>query len=143
MGKTSQDDAFSAAERAAMKERAAELRAGTGSDGERDVLAAIEALPEGERATASAFHALVRDVAPDLVPRTWYGMPAYAEPGRKGKVVCFFTSASKGESRYGVVGFTDSAALDQGSMWPTSYALLRWNATNEKKLRALVRRATT
>ncbi|GAA1428364.1 DUF1801 domain-containing protein [Microlunatus lacustris] len=137
-----EEDGFSAAERDAIRQRAAELRAqADGSDGEQDVLTAIDQLPEEEQTLALAFHTVVREVAPGLVPRTWYGFPAYARPGRRGGVVCFFTSASKGGTRYHVVGFGDAAALDEGSLWPTSYALLRWTADNERELGALVARA--
>ena len=135
-------DGLSARERAAVRERAAELRAQAGgSDGEQDVLAAVDRLPEEEQGVALAFHALVRDAAPGLVPRTWYGFPAYARPGSRGGVVCFFTSASKGGTRYHVVGFGDAARLDDGTLWPTSYALVRWGPENEERLRALVVRA--
>lgn len=136
---TAPTSSFSDAERAAIAERAAELRARAGgSDGESDVLAAIEAMPADEQALALAFHVLVREVAPDLAPRTWYGMPAYATPGKKGKVVCHFTGATKGGARYCTVGFTDSAALDDGALWPTAFALTRWSATIEATLRTLV-----
>lgn len=133
---------FSAEESAAMKERAKELKAPTGGlEGEADVLAKIDEMPGPDKALAKGFHQLVHEVAPDLVPRTWYGMPAYATPGRSGKVVCFFQSAEKMKTRYNTVGFSDSASLDQGSMWPTAFALLRWNSAVEEELRALVERA--
>jgi len=98
-------------------------------------------MPDEDRALPTSFPQLVHDVAPDLVHRTWYGMPAFGTPGRDGKVVCFFQSAAKMRTRYNTIGFSDIACLDEGSMWPTSFALLRWNATNEKQLRALVKSA--
>jgi len=144
MTTTTKSGGFSAEESAAMKARAAELKAQAGgSDGEADVLAKINEMPDEDKALATCFHQLVHEVAPDLVPRTWYDMPAYATSGRSGKVVCFFQSASKMKTRYNTVGFSDSASLDEGSMWPTSFALQRWNATNDKELRALVKKAVT
>ena len=131
-------DGFSDLEKAAMKERANELKAqarGSKADGEADALAKIGEMPDDERELATAFHELVKAVAPGLAIRTWYGMPAYTKDG---KVVCFFQSGAKMKTRYCTVGFSDSAALDEGSLWPTSYAVTAWNPTNEKKLRALV-----
>lgn len=125
-----------------MKDRAKELKAqASGSDGEADVLAKIDQMPGEDKALATCLHQLVHEVAPGLVPRTWYGMPAYATSGRSGKVVCFFQSAKKMKTRYNTVGFSDAASLDDGSMWPTSFSLLRWDSTVEKKLRALVKKA--
>lgn len=133
-------DGFSAAEKAAMKERSAELKApATDPDGEADVLAKIAEMPAEDQGLAAKFHELVREVAPELAPRTWYGMPAYAMPGRSGKVICFFQSATKLKTRYNTIGFSDTAALDEGSMWATSFAVLSWNAANEPQLRDLVR----
>jgi uncharacterized protein YdhG (YjbR/CyaY superfamily) len=138
---------FTAEERAAMRERAQELKASArrGSragkaDGERDVLAKIAAMPAPDRAMAERLHALVKASAPALSPRTWYGMPAYAKDG---KVVCFFQSAHKFKSRYATLGFSDTAKLDEGAMWPTSFALKRLTAADEKKIAALVRKAVS
>jgi len=136
---------LSADERAAVKERAQELKtaAQRGSraskaDGEKDLLAKIAEMPEPDRAIAKRLHAIVTKTAPDLAPRTWYGMPAYAKGG---KVVCFFQSAQKFKTRYATLGFSDSANLDAGAMWPTSYALKKLTAAEEAKIVALVARA--
>jgi uncharacterized protein YdhG (YjbR/CyaY superfamily) len=136
---------FTAEERAAMKERARELkaeeRAKNGkADGESDVLAKIAEMEEPDRAMAERLHEIVKDTAPDLAPRTWYGMPAYA---RDGKVVCFFQSAQKFKSRYATLGFSDRANLDEGAMWPTSYALTKLTKAEEKKIAALVKQAVS
>jgi len=128
---------FTAEERAAMKERASELKRGTG-DGERDVLAKIAELEEPDRALAERIHALVKAAAPNLTPKTWYGMPAYA---RDGKVVCFFQSARKFKARYATLGFNDAARLDEGSMWPTAFALKKLTKKDEATIRALVKKA--
>jgi hypothetical protein len=128
--------AFTAEERAAMKERAKERR-GSG-DGESDVLAKIAEMAEPDRAMAERLHALITTSAPDLVPRTWYGMPAYAKDG---KVVCFFQSAQKFKSRYATLGFSDKASLDEGAMWPTSFALKELTAAAEERIGALVKQA--
>ncbi len=128
---------FTKEERAAMKERAREAKAGK-ADGEGDVLAKIAEMPDSDRVMAERLHALVRSTAPALAPRTWYGMPAYAKDG---KVVCFFQSAAKFKSRYATVGFSDKANLDKGAMWPTSYALKELTPAEEKKIAALVRKA--
>ena len=134
---------FSADERAAMKARAheqkAEARANKNkADGERDLLAAIAAMKGRDRALAKRVHAIVTAAAPDLWPKTWYGMPAYA---KEGKVVCFFKDAGKFESRYATFGFEEAANLDEGPMWPTSFALKDLTATEEKKIAALVKKA--
>ena len=129
---------FTAEERAAMRERARELKAGK-TDGESDVLAKIAEMPEQDRAMAERLHAIVKAAAPGLSPRTWYGMPAYARAD--GKVVCFFQSAQKFKSRYATLGFSDRANLDDGAMWPTSFALKRLTAAEEKRIRALVKKA--
>jgi uncharacterized protein YdhG (YjbR/CyaY superfamily) len=129
---------FTDEERAAMKERARELK-GKG-DGESEVLAKIAEMPEADRAKAERLHAIVKDSAPDLKPRTWYGMPAYAKDG---KVVCFFQSAQKFKSRYATLGFSDKANLDDGAMWPTSFALKELGAAEEKKIGALVKNAVS
>ena len=134
---------FTAEERAAMKERARELKAESGrgsrkADGESDLLAKIAEMPESDRAMAERLHALVRKAAPALEARTWYGMPAYAKDG---KVVCFFQSAAKFGSRYATFGFSDRANLDDGAMWPTSFALKKLTAADEKRIAALVKKA--
>ena len=128
---------FTAEERAAMKERARELKRGT-DDGEQDVLEKIAEMEEPDRAMAERIHAIVTAAAPDLTPRTWYGMPAYA---RDGKVVCFFQSAQKFKARYATLGFSDAARLDEGSMWPTAFALKKLTKKDEATIRALVKKA--
>jgi uncharacterized protein YdhG (YjbR/CyaY superfamily) len=136
---------LTADERAAVKERSQELKtaAQRGSraskaDGEQDLLAKIAEMPEPDRAMAKRLHAIVTKTAPDLSPRTWYGMPAYAKGG---KVVCFFQSAQKFKTRYATLGFSDSANLDAGAMWPTSFALKKLTAAEEAKIVSLVNRA--
>jgi len=132
---------FTAEERAAMKERAQELKAeARKEDGERALLAKVAEMPEPDRAMAERLHAIVKASAPDLVPKTWYGMPAYAKDG---KVVCFFQSADKFNSRYATFGFSDEANLDEGAMWPTSFALKELTAAGEKKIGALVKKAVS
>jgi uncharacterized protein YdhG (YjbR/CyaY superfamily) len=126
---------FTAEERAAMRERAKELK---GAAGESDVLAKIAEMPKSDRVMAERLHEIVKASAPGLSPRTWYGMPAYAKGG---KVVCFFQSAQKFKSRYATLGFSDQANLDKGAMWPTSYALKELTAAEEKKIAALVKKA--
>jgi hypothetical protein len=138
-GKTSKG--FTAEERAAMRERARELKAAAGkADGESDVLAKIAEMPEADRVMADRLHALIKSSAPDLSPRTWYGMPAYAKGA---KVVCFFQSAQKFKSRYATFGFSDNANLDEGSMWPTAFALKELTAADEARIVALVKRAVS
>ena len=142
-GKTSAG--FSAEERAAMKERAKELRAEAraGKDraaGERAVLAKIVEMPEPDRAMAERLHAIIEESAPVLSPKTWYGMPAYA---KEGKVVCFFQSGQKYNSRYSTFGFQDAANLDEGAMWPTAFALTELTAADEAKIAALVKKAVS
>ena len=130
---------FTAEERAAMKERARELKAERSrAEGESDVLEKIAEMPKSDRAMAKRIHAIVKDSAPDLLPRTWYGMPAYTKDGN---VICFFQSAAKFKSRYATFGFNDRANLDAGAMWPTSFALKKLSAAEEKKIRALVKKA--
>jgi len=130
---------FTAEERAAMKERAQELKAeGRRAEGESDVLAKIAEMPEPDRIMAERLHAIVKASAPALSPKTWYGMPAYAKDG---KVVCYFQSADKFNSRYATFGFNDTANLDKGAMWPTSFALKELTAAEEAKIGALVKRA--
>jgi uncharacterized protein YdhG (YjbR/CyaY superfamily) len=140
--KPATDKGFTAEERAAMKERARELKAARGgkADGESDLLAKIAEMPEPDRSMAERLHALVKATAPDLAPRTWYGMPAYAKDG---KVVCFFQAASKFNARYATFGFNDTANLDKGDMWPTSFALKTLTDADEKKLGTLVKRAVS
>jgi uncharacterized protein YdhG (YjbR/CyaY superfamily) len=126
-----------------MKARAAELKAEARAsknraDGERDVLAAIAAMQDSDRDMAKRLHAIVEAAAPNLWPRTWYGMPAYA---RDGKVVCFFKGAGKFDSRYATFGFEEAANLDAGTMWPTSFALTKLTPADEKKIAALVKKA--
>jgi uncharacterized protein YdhG (YjbR/CyaY superfamily) len=124
-----------------MKERARELKAEAGqADGESAVLAKIAGMPEPDRAMARRLHALVRASAPALSPKTWYGMPAYAKDG---KVVCFFQGAHKFRSRYATLGFSDEANLDEGAMWPTSFALKQLTAAEEARIAALIKRAVS
>jgi uncharacterized protein YdhG (YjbR/CyaY superfamily) len=127
---------FTAEERAAMKERVHELK-GMG-DGESEVLAKIAAMSEPDRSMAKRLHAIIKAAAPSLTPKTWYGMPAYA---RDDKVVCFFQGAAKFKTRYATFGFSDKANLDDGAMWPNSYALTELTAAVEAKIGALVRKA--
>ena len=132
---------FSAEERAAMKERAQELKAAKGKkDGERAVLEAIAKMPEADRALAERVHAIVEASAPALSPKTWYGMPAYAKDG---KVVCFFRNASKFKERYAMFGFNDSANLDEGAMWPVAFAVKELTAADEKRIVELVKKAVS
>jgi uncharacterized protein YdhG (YjbR/CyaY superfamily) len=136
---------FTDDERAAMKERARELKAEArrGADraaGERDLLSKIAEMKGPDRAMAKRLHAIVTASAPALEPKTWYGMPAYA---RDGKVVCFFQSAEKFKARYATLGFSDEANLDKGEMWPTSFALKELTAAEEAKIAALVKRAVS
>ena len=127
---------FTAEEKAAMRARARELKAKT--DGETAVRAAIAEMKGRDRAIAKRLHAIVKENAPGLSPKTWYGMPAYAKDG---KVVCFFRDAGKFKERYAIIGFNDSAKLDDGAMWPTAFALTRLTAAEEKKITALVKKA--
>jgi uncharacterized protein YdhG (YjbR/CyaY superfamily) len=132
---------FSAEERAAMRERARELKAEAAkADGESALLAKIAEMKGTDRAIAERLHAIVKDTAPGLSAKTWYGMPAYAKDG---KIVCFFKSAEKFNSRYATLGFEEAAKLDQGPMWPTSFALTELTAAEEKKIAALVKKAVT
>jgi uncharacterized protein YdhG (YjbR/CyaY superfamily) len=136
--RTRETDGFTADERAAMKERAREVRRGSKADGESDVLAKIAELPDADRAMAERLHALVKEHAPDLAPRTWYGMPAYAKDG---EVVCHFQSAAKFKSRYATLGFSDKASLDDGAMWPVAYALTGLTPAAEQRIVALLQKA--
>ncbi len=142
-GKTSKG--FTDEERAAMKERAQELKAEARAnkdkaDGESDVLAKIAEMPEPDRAMAKRLHAIIKASAPALSPKTWYGMPAYAKDG---KVVCFFQSAQKFKTRYATFGFSDTANLDEGAMWPTAFALKELTAAEEARIGALVKKAVS
>jgi uncharacterized protein YdhG (YjbR/CyaY superfamily) len=130
-------EGFTAEEKAAMKARARELKAN--EDGESAVRDAIAKMSPKDRAIAKRVHELVKAAAPDLTPKTWYGMPAYAN--KDGKVVCFFRDAGKFKDRYATFGFNDRAKLDQGSMWPVAYALTKLTAADETKIRALVKKA--
>jgi uncharacterized protein YdhG (YjbR/CyaY superfamily) len=137
---------FTAEERAAMKERAKELKAEARAnknraEGERAVLDKIAEMPEPDRVMAERLHAIVKASAPELSPKTWYGMPAYANAD--GKVVCYFTPASKFDSRYATFGFNDDANLDDGAMWPTSFALTELTAADEARIGALVKKAVS
>ena len=140
---------FTAEERAAMQERARELKAEArrgprakknGADGEREVLAKIAEMAEPDRSMAERLHAIIKAAAPALSPRLWYGMPAYA---REGNVVCFFQDAAKFKARYATLGFSDKAKLDDGAMWPSSYALTELTAADEARIGALVKKAVS
>ncbi|MBX6773232.1 MAG: DUF1801 domain-containing protein [Chloroflexi bacterium] len=137
---------FTDEERAAMRERAQELKAARRGpragkeDGESDVLAKIAEMPEPDRTMAERLHALIKATAPDLSPRTWYGMPAYAKDGQ---VVCFFQGAHKFKTRYATLGFSDKANLDEGAMWPTAFALKELTAAEEARIVELIKRATS
>jgi uncharacterized protein YdhG (YjbR/CyaY superfamily) len=138
---------FTDEERAAMKERAQELkteagrgRRGKKADGESDVLAKIAEMPKADRAMAKRLHAIIKDSAPELSPKTWYGMPAYAKDG---KIVCFFQSAQKFNTRYATFGFSDTASLDEGALWPVAFALKELTATGEARIVALVKKAVS
>ena len=133
---TNKNEGFTAEEKAAMKARARELKAN--QDGESALRAAIAAMSPQDRAIAKRLHELIKATAPDLSPKTWYGMPAYAKDG---KVVCFFRDAGKFKERYAMFGFNDSAKLDEGSMWPIAFALKKLTAADEAKIRALVKKA--
>jgi uncharacterized protein YdhG (YjbR/CyaY superfamily) len=140
-------EGFTDEERAAMKERGKELKAAARrgaragkADGESDVLAKIAEMPEPDRAMAERLHAIIKASAPALSPKTWYGMPAYAKDG---KVVCFFTAASKFNSRYATFGFNDTANLDEGTMWPASFALTKLTAADEARISELVKKAVS
>jgi uncharacterized protein YdhG (YjbR/CyaY superfamily) len=137
MSATKKKEGFSAEEKAAMRARAKELKAA--AEGEEAVLAALEKMSPDDRALGERIHAIVKDTAPDLTPKTWYGMPAYA---REGKVLVFFRNAEKFKERYAMLGFQDNANLDDGSMWPVAFALTkRLTKADETKIRALVKQA--
>ncbi len=137
---------FADDERAAMKERAKELKAEARAnknreEGEKDVQAKIAEMPDSERAIATRLHEIISANAPDLMPKTWYGMPAYANA--EGKIVCFYQSAAKFDTRYGTLGFNDSANLDDGNVWAVAYAVKSLTAAEEKKISALVKQAVS
>jgi uncharacterized protein YdhG (YjbR/CyaY superfamily) len=135
------DTGFTAEERAAMKERAKELKAeAEKADGENTLLAKITEMPEPDRSMAQRLHEIIKTSAPTLTPKTWYGMPAYA---RDGKVICYFQSAHKFGARYATFGFNDTANLDEGAMWPTSFALKELTAAEEARISALVKKAVS
>jgi len=142
-GRETPADGWTDEERAAMKEHAKELKAAAKrgaakADGEADVVAKIAEMPASDRAMAERIHEIVKASAPDLDPRTWYGMPAYAKDG---KVICFFQAANKFKARYATFGFNDIANLDEGAMWPTSWALTKLTAADEATIGALVKKA--
>ncbi len=142
-GRNAAGKGFTAEEKAAMKERAKELKAEERANkdwaaGEKDLLEKIADMPKQDKALATRIHEIVSKTAPDLMPKTWYGMPAYA---RDGKIVCFFQAADKFKSRYATLGFTDEANLDQGTLWPTSFGLTKLTAAEETKIRSLVKKA--
>jgi len=144
--KPAKSEGFTAEERAAMRERAKELKAEARAGksraaGERALLAKIAEMPEPDRALAERLHAIVTSSGPDLMPKTWYGMPAYAN--EDGKVVCFFRNASKFKERYAMFGFNDVANLDEGAMWPIAFALRELTAADEKTIGALVKKAVS
>ena len=139
MSPTKNKEGFSAEEKAAMRARAKELKAA--EDGETAVREALDAMRPEDRALGERLHALVMHNAPELTPKTWYGMPAYAN--KDGKVVCFFRNATKFKERYAIVGFNDSANLDEGSMWPVAYALKELTKADEAKIAKLVERAVS
>jgi len=132
-------EGFTAEERAAMKERARELKAGK-ADGEAEVLAKIAEMTGADRAIAERVHAIVKAAAPELSSRTWYGMPAYSKAGN---VVCYFQPAQKFKSRYSTLGFSDKANLDDGAMWPVAYAVAELDAAEEKRITELVKQAVS
>lgn len=140
------NETFTEEERAAMKEAAEERKAearrkksGKKADGEADLLAKVKEMPTADREIAERIHAIVKENAPNLTPKTWYGMPAYANAD--GKVVCFFQAAAKFKARYATFGFNDAAKLDEGDLWPTSFAVIKLTAAEEKRIADLVRKA--
>jgi len=138
---TKEQQGFSAEEKAAMRERARELKAAKNrADGEADVLAKIAAMNDKDRALAERIHAIVKQTAPQLVPRTWYGMPAYSKDD---KILCYFRDAQKFKTRYATFGFSDNARLDDGDMWPTDFALTEMSPEVEQRIAALIERAVS
>jgi len=141
MKTTKATESFTAEEREAMKERAREAKAASSkADGLNDLLAKIAEMPEPDRSMADRVHAIVMAAAPDLAPRTWYGMPAYAKDG---KTICFFQAASKFKVRYSTFGFQPDAMVDDGSMWPVAYALTELTAADEARIAELVKKAVS
>jgi uncharacterized protein YdhG (YjbR/CyaY superfamily) len=139
--KKKKSDGFTAEERAAMRERVKEMKAAKGrEEGEKALREKIAEMGKSDRAMAERIHAIVEKTAPGLVPRTWYGMPAYSKDD---KVICFFRPAEKFKERYATFGFNDNANLDQGSMWPTTFGLKKLTATDEKKIASLVKKAVS
>jgi len=143
---TQNSEGFTDAEKAAMKARAKELKAEARKnkkkeDGENDLLEKVAEMPEPERSMATRVHKIIKAAGPDLLPKTWYGMPAYANAD--GKVVCFFQGASKFDSRYATLGFNDTANLDDGAMWPTAFALIELTDAVEAKIAKLVKQAVS
>ena len=139
---TEKSQGFSAAEKAAMRERAKELKAeARKADGEKALLEKVAEMPKPDRVMAERIHEIVKANAPDLSPKTWYGMPAYADTD--GKIVIYFQDAAKFDSRYATFGFNDTANLDDGAMWPTSFALKKLTAADEKRIAALVKKAVS
>ena len=136
MSPTKKNEGFTAEEKAAMRARAKELKAA--EEGEEAVTSALAKMSREDRTLGERIHAIVKETAPDLTPKTWYGMPAYAKDGQ---LVCFYQPAEKFEARYATFGFNDPAKLDDGAMWPTSWALLELTAAEEKKIAALVKKA--
>ena len=139
MSPTKKKEGFSAEEKAAMRARAKELKAAT--DGESAVQEALDAMTPHDRVIGERLHAIVKDAAPELTPKTWYGMPAYAN--KEGKVVCFFRDAAKFKERYAMLGFNDSAQLDDGSMWPVAFALTKLTKADEARIAKLVKQAVS
>jgi uncharacterized protein YdhG (YjbR/CyaY superfamily) len=138
---TKKSKGFTAEEKAAMRERARELKAAASdAEAEREVLAKIAEMPDADRVMAERIHALVKETVPDIAPKTWYGMPAYA---RDGKTICFFKPAAKFKVRYATLGFSDKANLDDGAMWPTEFALKELTADAEARIAALVKQAVS
>lgn len=140
--KTKRYEAFTDAERGAMKDRVSELKVGK-AEGDSVVLAKIAEMSEADRAMAKRVHAIIKASAPDLSAKLWYGMPAYAKAGKDGKIVCFFQPAQKFKTRYATLGFNDSANLDDGGTWPVAFALKKLTAPEEAKIGALVKRAVS
>jgi uncharacterized protein YdhG (YjbR/CyaY superfamily) len=139
MSPTKKKEGFTAEEKAAMRARAKELKAA--ADGESAVRAALAAMTPDDRAIGERLHAIVKETAPELTPKTWYGMPAYAN--KEGKVVCFFRNAAKFKERYAMFGFNDSANLDDGSMWPVAFALKKLTKADEARIAKLVKQAVS
>src|SRR5881409_583013 len=139
---TATSKAFTEEERGAIRDRVQEMKAGKG-EGESAVLAKIAEMHEPDRTMAKRLHAVIKESAPALSPRLWYGMPAYAQEGKDGKVVCFFQTAQKFKTRYATFGFSDKANLDEGNMWPTAFALKGLTAAEEARIAALVKKAVS